>query len=194
MLSWKWGPALAAGNTLVMKTSEKTPLSALYVASLAVEAGFPPGVINVLSGYGATAGAALANHKDIKKLAFTGSTAVGRSILIASANSNLKKVSLELGGKSPNIVFPDSDVEDAVKWISNGIFFNHGQSCCAGSRVFVHEDIFDDVLEKFKLQASSIKIGDPFDADVEHGPLVDEIQFKKVLSFISKGKDEGAKV
>jgi len=141
MLAWKWGPALAAGNTIVMKTSEKTPLSALKVCELAVEAGFPPGVINVLNGYGATAGAAIASHMDIKKVAFTGSTLVGRTIMKLAADSNLKKVSLELGGKSPNIVFPDADLDSAAFWASLGIYFNHGQCCCAGSRVFVHESI-----------------------------------------------------
>lgn len=129
MLAWKWGPALAAGNCIVMKTSEKTPLTALLLCKLVVEAGFPAGVINVLSGFGPTAGKAIAEHMDIRKIAFTGSVGVGRKILQYAANSNLKKVSLELGGKSPNIIFPDADLEEAVKWASMGIFFNHGQCC-----------------------------------------------------------------
>jgi len=192
MLSWKWGPALACGNTIVMKSSEKTPLTALKMCELAVEAGFPAGVINVLSGYGPTAGQAIAEHNGIKKVAFTGSTAVGRKVLQASAASNLKKVSLELGGKSPNIVFADADLDAAIRWASLGIFFNHGQCCCAGSRLFVHEDIYDEFIKKFKENASSIKIGDPLQADTQHGPLVDNIQFERVLGFIQKGKDEGA--
>jgi len=192
MLAWKWGPALACGNTIVMKTSEKTPLSALKVCELAVEAGFPPGVINVLSGYGPSAGQAIAEHHGIKKVAFTGSTAVGRKILIAAAQSNLKKVSLELGGKSPNIIFPDADLDAAIRWASLGIFFNHGQCCCAGSRLFVHEDIYDEFIRRFKEAASNIKIGDPLHPENGHGPLVDNLQFERVLSYIQKGKEEGA--
>jgi len=161
MLAWKFGPALSTGNTIVMKTSEKTPLSALKVCQLVVEAGFPPGVVNILSGYGPTAGSAIAHHNDIKKVAFTGSTAVGRFILEASAKSNLKKVSLELGGKSPNIVFADCNLDEAVKWSSMGIFFNQGQCCCAGSRVYVQEEIYDAFVEKFKESAKAIKLGDP---------------------------------
>lgn len=194
MLAWKWGPALATGNTIVMKTSEKTPLSALKMCELVVEAGFPAGVINVLSGYGPTAGQAIAEHHGIKKVAFTGSTAVGRKILIAAAQSNLKKVSLELGGKSPNIVFPDADLDSAIRWASLGIFFNHGQCCCAGSRLFVHEDIYDEFIRRFKENAASIKVGDPLHPDNGHGPLVDHLQFERVLSYIQKGKDEGATV
>jgi aldehyde dehydrogenase (NAD+) len=192
MLAWKWGPALACGNTIVMKTSEKTPLSALKVCELAVEAGFPPGVINVLSGYGPTAGQAIAEHPAIKKVAFTGSTAVGRKVMVAAAQSNLKKVSLELGGKSPNIIFKDADIDAALRWASLGIFFNHGQCCCAGSRLFVHEDIYDEFVQKFKENAKSIKIGDPLTGDSQHGPLVDNIQYERVLGYIQKGKDEGA--
>jgi len=175
-----------------MKTSEKTPLSALKVCELVVEAGFPPGVINVLSGYGPTAGQALSEHPDIKKIAFTGSTAVGRKVMTAAANSNLKKVSLELGGKSPNIVFPDADLESAVRWCSMAIYFNHGQCCCAGSRLFVHEDIYDKFIEKFKEHAAAIKVGDPLQAENTHGPLVDKLQFDRVMSFIEAGKKAGA--
>jgi aldehyde dehydrogenase (NAD+) len=194
MLAWKWGPALATGNTIVMKTSEKTPLTALKVCELVRKAGFPPGVINVLSGFGPTAGQAIAEHMDIKKVAFTGSTLVGRKILEAAAKSNLKKVSLELGGKSPNIVFADADLESAVKWASTGIFFNHGQCCCAGSRLFVHEDIYDAFVQKFLEAAKATPVGDPFDPNVTHGPLVDEIQFKRVLNFIDLGVKEGATI
>jgi aldehyde dehydrogenase (NAD+) len=192
MLAWKWGPALATGNTIVMKTSEKTPLSALKMCELVVEAGFPPGVINVLSGFGPTAGNAMASHPDISKIAFTGSTLVGRKILEASAQSNLKKVSLELGGKSPNIIFKDADLDAAVNWASVGIFFNHGQVCTAGSRVFVHEDIYDAFVEKFKAKAGSIRVGDPLLSQSEHGPLVDKIQYDRVLHYIKDGVDAGA--
>jgi len=192
MLSWKWGPAIATGNTIVMKTSEKTPLSALKVCELVKEAGFPPGVINVLSGYGPTAGQALAEHPDIKKIAFTGSTAVGRKILVAAANSNLKKVSLELGGKSPNIIFPDADLTNAIKFATLGIFFNHGQCCTAGSRVFVHEDIYDEFIKRFKEEASKHHLGDPLEVATTQGPLVDNLQFDRVMNYINQGKQAGA--
>lgn len=171
-------------QTLVLKSSEKTPLTALHMGKLVVEAGFPPGVINILSGFGPTAGEALAMHMDVKKIAFTGSTAVGRKILECSAKSNLKKVSLELGGKSPNIVFDDADLDAAVNWASVGIFFNHGQGkgfpwlktrfltrrttvCTAGSRLFVQEGIYDAFMEKFKAKAASIKVGNPMASDSE---------------------------
>ena len=192
MLAWKWGPALATGNTIVMKTSEKTPLTALKMCQLVVEAGFPPGVINVLSGFGPTAGHALAMHMNVSKIAFTGSTAVGRKILEASSHSNLKKVSLELGGKSPNIIFADADLDAAVKWAAIGIFFNHGQVCTAGSRVFVQEEIYDAFVQKFKEQTAAIKVGDPMLSESEHGPLVDQIQFDRVMGFIKQGADSGA--
>ncbi|CAG8824061.1 33784_t:CDS:2, partial [Racocetra persica] len=165
MQSWKLAPALACGNTIVLKTSELTPLTALKVGALFKEAGFPKGVVNIISGFGPTAGAAIANHMKIDKVAFTGSTAVGRSILKASAESNLKKVSLELGGKSPNIIFADSDLEEAVKWSHQGIYANQGQCCSAGSRVYVEDSIYDNFLEKFKKHAQSINIGDPFHKD-----------------------------
>jgi len=194
MLAWKWGPALATGNTIVMKTSEKTPLSALKLCDLVEEAGFPPGVVNVLSGFGQTAGAAIASHPEIKKVAFTGSTQVGRTISVAAAQSNLKKVTLELGGKSPNILFPDADLEKAMEWLTHGIFFNHGQCCCAGSRIYVHESIYDVFVEKFKARTEKIRLGDPLDPKTEHGPLVDKLQFDRVLGYIEKGKKEGAKV
>ncbi|KAJ3335439.1 Mitochondrial 10-formyltetrahydrofolate dehydrogenase, partial [Kappamyces sp. JEL0680] len=194
MLAWKWGPALATGNTIVMKTSEKTPLSALHICKLVVEAGFPPGVINVLSGFGPTCGAYIASHMDIGKVAFTGSTATGRAIMEAVAKSNLKKVSLELGGKSPNIIFADANLDEAVSAASTGIFFNHGQVCCAGSRIYVQEDIYDAFLAKFTAAAKQIKVGDPLDQTTQHGPLVDQTQFNKVLGYIETGKKEGASV
>jgi aldehyde dehydrogenase (NAD+) len=194
MLSWKWGPALACGNTVVMKSSEKTPLTALKVCELVIEAGFPPGVVNVLSGYGPTAGQAIAEHMDIKKVAFTGSTAVGRKVMSAAAQSNLKKVSLELGGKSPNIIFPDADLDAAIRWASIGIFFNQGQCCSAGSRMFIHEAIYDEFIRKFKENASAIKIGDPLRPESQHGPLVDNLQFDRVQNYIQKGKEEGATI
>jgi len=177
----------------VMKTSEKTPITALKVCQLVVEAGFPAGVVNVLSGYGPTAGSAISSHSDIKKIAFTGSTGVGRLILEGAAKSNLKKVSLELGGKSPNIIFPDANLDEAVKWASMGIFFNQGQCCCAGSRVYVHEDIYDKFVEKFQESAKAIKLGDPSASESQAGPLVDKLQFDRVMGYIQKGVEGGAK-
>jgi len=159
-----------------------------------VEAGFPSGVINVLNGYGPTAGSAMAYHREIKKIAFTGSTAVGKLIMEASGKSNLKKVSLELGGKSPNIIFPDADIDLAIKWSSQGIFFNCGQCCTAGSRMFVHEDIYDTFIAKFKENASKIRVAHAFDEEVLHGPVVDKIQFDRILGYIQKGKEDGAKI
>lgn len=194
MFAWKIGPAIATGNTVVLKTAEQTPLSALYVASLIKEAGFPPGVINVISGFGRTAGAAIAKHMDIDKVAFTGSTLVGRQILRDAANSNLKKVTLELGGKSPNIVLPDADLEQAVEWVNLGIFFNHGQCCCAGSRILVHEAIYDEFLALFKKRAEQNKVGNPFDADTFQGPQVSQLQYDRIMGYITDGKNSGAKV
>jgi aldehyde dehydrogenase (NAD+) len=162
------------------------------VAELAVEAGFPAGVINVLSGFGPTAGQAIAEHPRIKKVAFTGSTGVGRKILEAAAKTNLKKVSLELGGKSPNIVFKDADLDKAVATASSGIFFNHGQCCCAGSRLFVQEEIYDEFVAKLVAAAKAWPVGNPLDKETLHGPLVDEIQYKRVLGFMEAGKKEGA--
>ncbi|KUL87849.1 hypothetical protein ZTR_03157 [Talaromyces verruculosus] len=194
MFAWKIGPAIATGNTVVLKTAEQTPLSALYVATLIKEAGFPPGVINIISGFGRTAGSAIANHMDIDKVAFTGSTLVGRQILRDAANSNLKKVTLELGGKSPNIVLPDADLEQAVEWVNLGIFFNHGQCCCAGSRILVHEAIYDKFLELFKKRAEQNKVGNPFDAETFQGPQVSQLQYDRIMGYISGAKSSGAKV
>ncbi|KAG9298799.1 hypothetical protein G9A89_015820 [Geosiphon pyriformis] len=192
LLGWKLGPALACGNTVVMKPAEQTPLSALKAAALIKEAGFPPGVVNVVPGFGKIAGAAIASHMKIPKVAFTGSTLVGRSILKAAAESNLKKVSLELGGKSPNIILEDADLEQAVKWAHMGIFFNHGQTCCAGSRVYVQEKIYDKFLEQYKDYVLTKKVGDPFDNETHQGPQISELQFNKIMNYIDIGKKEGA--
>jgi len=166
----------------------------LVAAKLVKEAGFPPGVINILSGFGKTAGAAITSHMGIDKVAFTGSTAVGRTVLKAAANSNLKKVTLELGGKSPNIVFNDADIDEAVGWANFGIFFNHGQCCCAGSRIYVQEGIYDEFVQKFKERISKNKVGDPFADDTFQGPQVSKLQFDRIMEYIEHGKKEGAKV
>lgn len=194
MFAWKIGPALATGNTVVLKSAEQTPLSALYMASLIKEAGFPPGVVNVISGFGKTAGAAIASHMGIDKVAFTGSTLVGRQILKAAANSNLKKVTLELGGKSPNIILPDANLEEAIGWVNLGIFFNHGQCCCAGSRILVHESIYDRFLELFKKRAEENRVGDPFHPETFQGPQVSQLQYDRIMGYIEDGKRSGAKV
>jgi aldehyde dehydrogenase (NAD+) len=192
MQAWKLGPALATGNTVVMKPAEQTPLSALRVGELIVEAGFPEGVVNLLPGYGPTAGAAIANHMDVDKVAFTGSTEVGHLIMEASARSNLKRVTLELGGKSPNIVFADADMDQAIEGAHFALFFNQGQCCCAGSRLFVEDKCYDEFVEKSVARAKARKVGDPFDASTEQGPQVDQAQFDKVLGYIDAGKREGA--
>ncbi|TVY49715.1 Aldehyde dehydrogenase [Lachnellula occidentalis] len=194
MWAWKIGPAIATGNVVVIKTAEQTPLSGLVAASLIKEAGFPPGVINIISGFGKVAGAALSSHMDVDKIAFTGSTVVGRMIMKAAAGSNLKKVTLELGGKSPNIVFNDADIENAISWVNFGIFFNHGQCCCAGSRVYVQSGIYDKFVERFKARALANKVGDPFAADTFQGPQVSQLQFDRIMGYISEGKKEGATV
>lgn len=194
MLAWKIGPALATGNVIVMKTAEQTPLSALVFTQFIKEAGFPPGVFNLLSGFGKTAGAAIASHMDVDKVAFTGSTVVGRAIMKAAAASNLKKVTLELGGKSPNIVFDDADIESAISWVNFGIYFNHGQCCCAGTRIFVQEGIYDKFLEAFKKRALANKVGDPFDASTFQGPQVSKVQFDRIMNYIKSGKEDGATV
>ncbi|XP_070570093.1 aldehyde dehydrogenase, mitochondrial-like isoform X2 [Ptychodera flava] len=194
MLCWKLGPALATGNTIVMKPAEQTPLTALYVANLIKEAGFPPGVVNMIPGYGPTAGAAIAEHMDVEKVAFTGSTEVGHIIQQAAGKSNLKKVTLELGGKSPNIIFSDADMHDAVEQSHFGLFFNQGQCCCAGSRTFVHESVYDEFVERSVERAKKRTIGNPFDDSNEQGPQVDEEQMNKILHLIDSGKKEGAKL
>jgi phenylacetaldehyde dehydrogenase len=192
MAAWKLGPALAAGCTVVLKLAEQTPLSGLRLAELIHEAGFPEGVVNVLTGFGEGAGAPLAAHELVDKIAFTGSTEVGRLIVHAAAG-NLKKVSLELGGKSPAIIFPDADLERAIPGTASAIFFNHGQCCCAGSRLFAHESIFDRVVEGVSGIASKIRVGNGLDPQTEMGPLVSEEQFKRVTGFIDSGLSEGAK-
>jgi aldehyde dehydrogenase (NAD+) len=194
MQAWKLAPALATGNTVVMKPAEQTPLSALRIGELIVEAGFPEGVVNLLPGFGPTAGAAIANHMDVDKVAFTGSTEVGHLIMEAAAKSNLKRVTLELGGKSPNIVFADTDINEAVEGAHFGLFFNHGQCCCAGSRVFVEEKIYDEFVEKSGVRARNRTVGDPFDPKTEQGPQVDQTQFEKVMGYIDSGRVEGAKL
>ncbi|KAF2637941.1 aldehyde dehydrogenase, allergen Cla h 10 [Massarina eburnea CBS 473.64] len=194
MWSWKIGPAIAAGNVVLIKTAEQTPLSGLVAATLVAKAGFPPGVINVISGFGKVAGAAISSHMDIDKVAFTGSTVVGRQIMKAAAGSNLKKVTLELGGKSPNIVFEDADIDNAISWVNFGIYFNHGQCCCAGSRVYVQESIYDKFIQKFKERAEKNAVGDPFHGDTFQGPQVSQLQFDRIMSYIEEGKKEGAKV
>ncbi|KAI6042818.1 aldehyde dehydrogenase [Pisolithus marmoratus] len=194
MFSWKIAPALATGNTVVLKPSEFTPLTAIRVCHLAKEAGFPPGVLNVVTGYGSTVGSAISSHMRIHKVAFTGSTLTGRKIMEAAAKSNLKNITLELGGKSPNIIFDDADIEQAVHWAMLGVFFNQGQCCIAGSRIFVQEGIYDEFLERFTEKSRSIKIGDPFAADTFQGPQVSKIQYDRIMEYIESGKKDGAKV
>ncbi|MDZ8077698.1 MAG: aldehyde dehydrogenase family protein [Nostoc sp. DcaGUA01] len=194
MQAWKLAPALATGNTVVMKTAEQTPLSALRVGELIVEAGFPPGVVNILSGYGPTAGAAISRHMDVDKVAFTGSTEVGHLIMEAAAKSNLKRVTLELGGKSPNIVFADADMDAAIALSHEALFFNQGQCCCAGSRVFVEEKCYDEFVAKSVERARERIVGNPFDTKTEQGPQVDKEQFDRVMSYIESGMREGAQM
>ena len=194
MQAWKWGPALATGCTVILKPAEQTPLTALRIAALAQEAGFPDGVINVVPGYGPTAGAAISEHKDIDKVAFTGEYTTGQLVMQAAARSNLKRVSLELGGKSPNVVFADADLDAAVEGAYFGLFFNQGQCCCAGSRLFVEEKVHDQFVEKMLKKAKARKVGDPFDPDTEQGPQVSQEQFDRVMGFIDAGKNEGARL
>ncbi|XP_063699354.1 retinal dehydrogenase 2 [Culicoides brevitarsis] len=194
MFAWKIGPAIVTGNTIVLKPAEQTPLTALYSAALCKEAGFPPGVLNIITGYGPTAGAAISEHPDVRKVAFTGSVPVGQIIAQAAARTNLKKVSLELGGKSPLVVFADADLDEAVEIAHNAIFANHGQNCCAGSRTFVQEGIYDAFVKKAAEKAKARKVGDPFQKDTQQGPQVDDEMFKKVLGYIESGQKEGAKL
>ncbi|HET6574616.1 MAG TPA: aldehyde dehydrogenase family protein [Fimbriiglobus sp.] len=194
MQAWKWAPALACGNTVVLKPAEQTPLTALRVAQLAQEVGFPDGVVNVVPGYGPTAGAALASHMDVDKLAFTGETSTGKLVMTAAAQSNLKRVSLELGGKSPNVVFADADLDAAVEGAYVGLFFNQGQCCVAGSRLFVEEKVYDRFVEKMVAKTRGRKVGDPFDPATEQGPQVSQEQFDRVMGYIDAGKKEGAKL
>jgi len=192
MAAWKLGPALTAGNTVVLKPAEQTPLSALRLGELIQEAGIPDGVVNIVPGYGETAGAALAAHPRVDKVAFTGSTEVGKLIVQAAAG-NLKKVSLELGGKSPNVVFADSDLSSAIDGAASAIFFNHGQCCCAGSRLYVEKKIFDKVVDGVADQASKIRVGSGFEPSTDMGPLVSKEQLDRVCGYLESGFAEGAK-
>ncbi|MBV9464403.1 MAG: aldehyde dehydrogenase family protein, partial [Verrucomicrobiae bacterium] len=191
MVAWKLGPALATGCTVVLKPAEQTPLSALRFGELLDEAGFPPGVVNIVTGFGA-AGAALASHPNVDKVAFTGSTEVGKLIVQAAAG-NLKKVSLELGGKSPNVIFKDADLATAIPGSAGAIFFNHGQCCCAGSRLYIEKDIFDRVVEGVAAEAKKIKLGSGFDPSTQMGPLVSDEQLARVCGYLESGLAEGAK-
>ena len=193
MAAWKLAPALAAGCTIVLKPAEQTPLSALRFGELIQEAGFPDGVVNIVTGFGETAGAALAEHPDVDKVAFTGSTEVGKLIVKAAAG-NLKRVSLELGGKSPAIVFPDADIEGAIAGTASAIFYNQGQCCTAGSRLFAHKSIYDRVVEGVTAEAGKITIGHGLDPNVNLGPLVSKEQHNRVRGFLESGRKEGAEV
>jgi phenylacetaldehyde dehydrogenase len=192
MAAWKLAPALATGNTIVMKLAEETPLSGLKLAEIMQEAGVPDGVVNIITGFGEEAGAPIAAHPSVDKIAFTGSTEVGRMIVNA-AQGNIKKVSLELGGKSPNIVFDDADLDKAIPGAANAIFFNHGQCCSAGSRLFVHEAIYDQVVAGVAEFARNIKLGPGLDPETQMGPLVSKIQFERVTDYLESGKSQGAK-
>ncbi|MBE3557181.1 MAG: aldehyde dehydrogenase family protein [Firmicutes bacterium] len=192
--SWKVAPALACGNTVVLKPSEMTPLTALRLAELTQEAGFPPGVFNVLPGFGQPAGAALADHMGVDKISFTGSVVVGRSVMQAAAQSNFKRVTLELGGKSPNIVFPDADLDAAISGVMMGIFFNQGEVCCAGSRLFLPKSQFESMLQGLADRAKQIRQGPGISPMTTMGPLISEKQMNRVLQYIETGKQEGAQV
>jgi aldehyde dehydrogenase (NAD+) len=193
MAAWKLGPALACGNTAVLKPAEQTPLTALRLGELLLEAGLPEGVVNIVPGYGPTAGAALVGHPQVDKVAFTGSTEVGREILRASAG-NLKRVSLELGGKSPNIVFVDADQQAATAGAFRGIFYNQGQVCCAGSRLFIEQEIYDEFVGTLSASAAAVKQGSGLDPQSRIGPLVSQEQIERVLGYVDAGKKEGAQV
>jgi aldehyde dehydrogenase (NAD+) len=192
MVAWKWGPALAAGCTIVMKPAEQTPLSVLRLGELAMEAGFPPGVINIVPGYGETAGAALVVHPDVDKIAFTGEHRTAQ-IIMREAAMSLKRLTFELGGKSPNVIFADADLDAAVEGAEFGLFFNQGQCCCAGSRVFVEESIKEEFVEKLVARASVRTLGNPFETATSQGPQIDQTQMEKILSYVDKGKAAGAK-
>ncbi|MDA0162245.1 aldehyde dehydrogenase family protein [Solirubrobacter ginsenosidimutans] len=192
MAAWKVGPALATGCTIVLKPAEQTPLSALRLGELALEAGIPAGVLNVVTGYG-DAGAALAEHHDVDKVAFTGSTEVGKLIAQAAGRTNLKRVSLELGGKSPNIILDDADVAAAIAGSAQGIFFNQGEVCTAASRLYIHQNLFDEVVEGVSRAAEAIKVGHGMSPDTEMGPLVSSEQFDRVTGYLKIGAEEGAR-
>jgi len=192
MAAWKLGPALAAGCTIVLKPAEQTPLTALRLGELIQEAGIPDGVVNIVPGYGETAGAALAAHPDVDKVAFTGSTEVGKLILQAAAG-NLKKVSLELGGKSPNVIFDDADLDAAIPGAASAIFFNHGQCCCAGSRLYIEQKVFDKVVDGVAQRAEKIRVGAGLESSSDMGPLVSQEQLNRVCGYLESGLSEGAK-
>ncbi|HJS28540.1 MAG TPA: aldehyde dehydrogenase family protein [Anaerolineales bacterium] len=194
MCAWKLAPALACGNTTLLKPAEETPLTALRLGELIQEAGFPEGVVNILTGPGEPTGAAIAAHPGVDKIAFTGSTDVGRKILMASAGSNLKKVSLELGGKSPNVIFADADLSRTIKGATWAAFSTAGQECVAGSRLFVERPVYDQVLEGIAGQAASIRVGDGFTPKIHLGPVITENQMGRVLGFLERGRDDGAEV
>jgi aldehyde dehydrogenase (NAD+) len=191
MVAWKWGPALAAGCTIVMKPAEQTPLTCLRMAKLAQEAGIPDGVINVVPGYGPTAGASIVKHRGVDKVAFTGEYKTAQ-IIMADAAQTLKRLTFELGGKSPNIVFADADLDAAAAGAHFGLYFNQGQCCCAGSRLFVQEKVYDKMVEKIAGMNKQRKLGDPLDPQTEQGPQVDKTQFDKIMHYIDVGKKEGA--
>ena len=191
MVAWKWGPALAAGCTIVMKPAEQTPLTCLRMARLAQKAGIPDGVINVGPGFGPTAGAAIVKHPGIDKVAFTGEYKTAQTIM-ADASQTLKRLTFELGGKSPNVVFNDADLDAAAAGSHFGLYFNQGQCCCAGSRLFVQEDVHDEFVAKLVAMNQSRVVGDPFDKATQQGPQVDQAQFDKILKYIDIGKNEGA--
>lgn len=194
MLSWKLGPAIACGNAVVLKPAEQTPLSALYLATLIPRAGFPPGIVNIVNGLGPVAGAALASHLDIDKVAFTGSTTTARTIM-QLASSNLKNITLETGGKSPLIIFPDANLDQATKWAMYGFVSNQGQICTATTRIIVHRSIVDDVVARLASHIESIcVIGDPFDENTFHGPQITRAQFDRILGFIERAKSQGAQL
>jgi acyl-CoA reductase-like NAD-dependent aldehyde dehydrogenase len=193
MLAWKLGAALACGNTVVLKPAEQTPLSALRFGELLDEAGIPPGVVNIVTGFGETAGAPMVTHPGIDKIAFTGSTEVGKSIMSA-ASGTLKRVSLELGGKSPNIVFADADLDAAAEGAAAAIYFNHGQCCCAGSRLYIEQKVYERVMPKLIDYSEKIQLGPGLDPATQMGPLVSSEQFERVTGFLASGKTEGAKL
>jgi acyl-CoA reductase-like NAD-dependent aldehyde dehydrogenase len=193
MAAWKLGPALACGNTVILKPAEQTPLTALRLGELIMEAGLPEGVLNIVTGFGPGAGSSIAEHPNVDKVAFTGSTEVGKIILKASAG-NLKKVSLELGGKAPNIIFPDADMKQAVPTSMMGVYFNSGQVCCAGTRIFVQRDKYDEVVDQLTAFSKGVTMGDPFNKGTTIGPVVSSEQFDRVKGYLDVGKKEGAKV
>jgi aldehyde dehydrogenase (NAD+) len=191
---WKLAPAIAAGNVLIIKTAELTPLYGIKLAQLVIEAGFPAGVIQILTGLGTVTGKAMSQHMEISKLAFTGSGAVGRQIMIEAARSNLKKVTLELGGKSPSIIFDDADLENAVFWAVIGITAHNGQICVAGSRLYVQKGIYDKFVEKFREMSLKAVAGDPLLQGSSKGPVISKVQHEKILGHIQKGVEQGAKL